>query len=215
MISVARTLIESYCRETGATLPDLQALEALLTADSPFREKWKNFDTWIAAYPQIKELEDFLFDILIASFLTSAGESLSEDYFEGEEWAQIEEDAADKGTEWLNLFVYFEDCGMNEFKPELEDYLENFLLVEEDEFQDEHEMYEALILLQSVVGASPETVLQTIRKQEEEDASELDELLAVLLFFFGEIKKPVKGMKPLEVALLDATWEAEKHFIKA
>jgi len=63
---------------------------------------------------------------------------LEEDYLDSPEWEDIEEETLDRGTELLNLLLYLNECEEEDIVPELDDYLKEFLLVYEDEFQDEY-----------------------------------------------------------------------------
>src|SRR5690606_41557779 len=83
--------------------------------------------------------------MLIINFIAEDVQKLEEDYLESEEWEQIEEDTLDRGTELLNVFLYLKECADDEIEADLDDYLKEFLLVEEDEFQDEHRIYEKVI----------------------------------------------------------------------
>lgn len=202
---VFQTLITTYCQSRQLPVPDLSALTPIYDAPGVFRDKWNQLNVWMDSHQDLDELEPYLFDLLVASFVSLENAGLPEGYFESQEWAEIEEETADCGSEWLNLLVYLEDCQMNEIEPEIEDFLNEFLLVEEDGFQDEYEIYENFIVLQGVVGESEAEILKASRQS---DSGELGPLLLVLLLFFSRSTGDIPEITPIERALLKATLAA-------
>src|SRR6201999_586870 len=79
------------------------------------------------------------------NFFSADVKKLEEDYLDSAEWEEIEQQTLDRGTELLNLLLYLNECRDEEIEPDLDDYLKEFLLVDEDEFQDEHRIYEPVI----------------------------------------------------------------------
>lgn len=209
MIQVLHSLFSTYCQVKQISQPDISQLEHLLKNDSPFREKWKALDDWFEQNTSFEELEPYAFDLLVATFVNLEYVELPDEYFESEEWQEIEEDMADRGSEWLNLLVYLQDCSLNELEPELDDFLYSFLLVEEDEFQDEHEIYEPIIVLEEVIGQEPEAIVEACRKS---DAGELGPLFPAILLYFNDQKKIPQGLTPLEAGLLAASYTAGEYF---
>jgi hypothetical protein len=207
MSTVLNTLIQRFCQESKIEMPNIQALEETFKNELSFREKWKNFEAWFEQHPALESLEPYGFDLLLAHYIGSENSNLPEDYFESEEWADIEDEMGDRGSEWLNLLVYLEDCKMNEIEPELDDFLHDFLLVEEDEFQDEHELYEPLIILQGSIGEDADTLIKACHAVE---ANELGPLLTVLILFFNGEQGVPKLLNPLEAGLLAASQLAQE-----
>ncbi len=206
MSTVLNTLIQRFCQESKIEMPNIEALEETFKNQLNFREKWKNFEAWFEQHPALESLEPYGFDLLLAHYIGSENSNLPEDYFDSEEWADIEDEMGDRGSEWLNLLVYLEDCKMNEIEPELDDFLHDFLLVEEDEFQDEHELYEPLIVLQGSIGEDADTLINACRAV---DANELGPLLTVLILFFNGEQGVPKLLNPLEAGLLAASQLAQ------
>ena len=87
------------------------------------------------------------------NFFAADALQLEEDYLESEEWEAIEDQTIDRGTEMLNLLLYIKECKEEGLDPDLDDYLKEFLLVEDDEFQDEHAIYEDIIANQMLIEA--------------------------------------------------------------
>jgi hypothetical protein len=188
-------------------MPNIQVLQETFDNQLDFRAKWKSFEDWFEQHPALEALEPYGFDLLLAHYIGSENNNLPEDYFESEEWADIEDEMGDRGSEWLNLLVYLEDCKMNEIEPELDDFLHDFLLVEEDEFQDEHELYEPLIVLQGSIGAEADALIKACRAVE---SNELGPLLTVLLLFFNGEQGVPESLNALESALLAASQVAQE-----
>ncbi|RZL16517.1 MAG: hypothetical protein EOO89_11410 [Pedobacter sp.] len=126
--------------------------------DAGFMEKVASFDKAFDDNPKFEELREVYFDLLMINFFTSDAAKLEEDYLESEEWANIEEETLDRGTELLNLLLYINECKDENIMPSLEDFLKEFLLVDEDEFQDEFHIYEDLISNQSLAESSIEDI---------------------------------------------------------
>jgi len=212
MKETARILLDTYAQQKNITQADVPAFEQIFVTGASFRDKWKAFEAWMAKYSDYKELEEYLFDILVAHFLSQGMEGQSDDYLDSPEWLAIEEESADKGSEWLNLFVYLEDCGLNDIKPELDDYLFNFLLVEEDDQQDEFEIYEPLLEMQALVE-EPENIIISTLENIEQDV-ELGDLLPVFILYFAGIQKQIPTLSPVRNALLSATWKAHEVLLR-
>jgi len=115
---------------------------------------------------------------------------LEDDYLDSEEWEAIEDETIDRGTELLNIFLYLGECKDDEIEPELDDFLKEFLLVDEDEFQDEHEIYEDSIANQIGVD-SPYVEIAKVGKGLN-PRSEVYELFYPIMSFFSELKPTEK-----------------------
>ena len=143
-------------------------------------------------YPQLEALREIFFDLLLINFFSADVIKLEEDYLDSPEWEAIEEQTLDRGTELLNLLLYLNECRDEDIEPELEDYLKEFLLVDEDEFQDEYRIYEPVIANQVLIE-SPPAEISKVAGQLLED-SELKELFYPMMCFFQNIN-PSSGEK--------------------
>ena len=135
-----------------------ERLVEVFSKDMNFLEKVAEFDEVFDEHPKFDKLREVFFDLLMINFFTSDVNKLEEDYLESREWENIEEETIDRGTELLNLLLYINECHDEEIKPGLEDFLKEFLLVEEDEFQDEFHIYEDLISNQQLAESSVEDI---------------------------------------------------------
>src|SRR6185437_4620874 len=121
-------------------------------------------------------------------FFSADVKKLEEDYLDSPEWEAIEEQTLDRGTELLNLLLYLNECEDEDIEPELEDYLKEFLLVDEDEFQDEHRIYEPVIVNQ-ILMESPIAEIGRVAKMLPAD-SEIKEIFYSMMCFFQDTSLP-------------------------
>jgi len=167
-------------------------LGAVFESQSPFLEKVSQLDALIDDSPEYEELREILFDLLMLNFFVTDVSRLESDYLESEEWAGIEDQTIERGTELLNLLLYLSECADEDIDPDLEDFLREFLLVDEDEFQDEHHIYEPIISRQILVESSYEEIGSAARSLPSDQ--ELAELFYAIMAFFFE---PVPGTEDL------------------
>jgi len=158
------------------------AFEKVFSSDKDFMNKVDELDGVFDNNPQLEELREVFFDLLMINFFSADVKKLEEDYLETPEWEDIEEQTLDRGTELLNLLLYLNECEDEEIEPELEDYLKEFLLVDEDEFQDEYRIYEPVISHQVLMESPVEEINKVAFKLPED--SELKELFYPMMCFF-------------------------------
>lgn len=184
--SVEQALIASLDQYAAANNLDSIAIEQRLVEvfgkDLNFLEKVAEFDEVFDEHSSFDELREVYFDLLMINFFTSDVNKLEEDYLESREWENIEEETIDRGTELLNLLLYINECHDEEIKPGLEDFLKEFLLVEEDEFQDEFHIYEDLISNQQLAESSVEDICSNADLLDLSE--EMEELFVPFMTFF-------------------------------
>ncbi|EDM38668.1 hypothetical protein PBAL39_21385 [Pedobacter sp. BAL39] len=163
-----------------------ERLVEIFSKDLGFLEKVEEFDEAFNEYPAFEPLREVFFDLLMINFFANDVKKLEEDYLESDEWADIEEETIERGTELLNLLLYINECHDERIKPELGDFLKEFLLVEEDEFQDEFHIYEDLISNQQLVETSIEDIVSHAGMIE--IAEEMEELFVPFMAFFHQPK---------------------------
>jgi len=134
--------------------------------------------------PEYEALRELFFDLLLINFFNEDVRKLEEDYLESPEWEAIEEKTLDRGTELLNLMLYLKECEDEDIEPDLEDFLKEFLLVDEDEFQDEHRIYEDVIANQILIDSDLQEVARVAKDLK--DDSELKELFYPFIGFFRD-----------------------------
>ena len=161
-----------------------EVLINVFNGDKLYLEKVAALDIEFDEKPEFESLREVFFDLLLINFFTEDVRKLEEDYLNSAEWEAIEEKTLDRGTELLNLMLYLKECEDEAIEPELGDFLREFLLVEEDEFQDEHRIYEEIIANQILVDSSLEEVARITKDIPE--SSELKELFYPMIGFFRE-----------------------------
>jgi hypothetical protein len=157
----------------------------VFSSDEDFLTKVDEMDEVFDSNPAIEVLREVFFDMLMINFFSADVKKLEEDYLETPEWEAIEEETLDRGTEMLNLLLYLNECEDEDIEPGLEDYLKEFLLVDEDEFQDEYRIYEPVIENQ-ILLESPAAEISKVAQTLPED-SELYELFYPMMCFFQDI----------------------------
>ncbi len=88
------------------------------------------------------------------------------------------------------MLLYVSEAIETETPMDLEDFLYEFLLVDEDEFQDEHRIYEDLIANQILIESDPAELAKVSAKLP--DSSEMKELFYPVMGFF-------QGAEPAEL----------------
>jgi hypothetical protein len=162
--------------------PFTEVLGEVFDSEEDFMSKVAMLDEVIDDYPQLEALREVFFDLLLINFFSADVKKLEEDYLDTPEWEAIEEETLDRGTELLNLLLYLNECEDEDIEPGLEDYLKEFLLVDEDEFQDEYRIYEPVIAHQILMD-SPVSEIHIVGANLSED-SELKELFYPIMCFF-------------------------------
>ncbi|UOE52722.1 hypothetical protein MTO98_16760 [Mucilaginibacter sp. SMC90] len=157
----------------------------VFASDEDFLSKVDELDAVFDENAEVEELREIFFDLLMINFFSADVKKLEEDYLDTPEWESIEEETLDRGTELLNLLLYLNECEDEDIEPELEDYLKEFLLVDEDEFQDEYRIYEPVIANQILIE-SPVSEISKVAATLPED-SELKELFYPMICFFQNI----------------------------
>ena len=140
----------------------------VFSSDEDFLTKVDEMDEVFDSNPSIEVLREVFFDMLMINFFSADVKKLEDDYLETPEWEAIEEETLDRGTEMLNLLLYLNECEDEDIEPGLEDYLKEFLLVDEDEFQDEYRIYEPVIANQ-ILMESPVEEISSVAKSLPED----------------------------------------------
>lgn len=164
----------------GVSKQAFSAFENLFTNSDDFLTKVKDFDQLIDQHHVLNDVAEYMFDLLMVHHLENNQQD--EDYFDTKEWLDIEDKTIERGTELLNLFLYISESKETESPISLEDFLHEFLLVDEDEFQDEHRIYEPLIEHQELGEAE----MESIRAIEQNilPSSEIKELFVPIVLFF-------------------------------
>jgi hypothetical protein len=175
--------LSSFTKTSGIdTTGILAELSTAFESNQDFMAKVAAVDKVIDAHPKLEELREYIIDLLFIHFFTDDVKKLEEDYLDSPEWEAIEEKTLDRGTELLNVLLYLKECQDEDIEPELSDFLKEFLLVDEDEFQDEYRIYEPVIANQILLESSAAEITK-VAKDLEDDAEIKDLFYALMCFF--------------------------------
>ncbi|WP_426667950.1 hypothetical protein ACPPVU_18000 [Mucilaginibacter sp. McL0603] len=158
--------------------------KVVFASEEDFLSKVDLLDGVFDDNPKVESLREVFFDLLMINFFSADVKKLEDDYLETQEWAEIEEQTLERGTELLNLLLYLNECEDEDIEPELEDYLKEFLLVDEDEFQDEYRIYEPVIENQ-ILMESPVAEISRVAKDLPDDSEIKDIFYPMMCFFQG------------------------------
>lgn len=165
-------------------------------------------DEVLDKYPAAEDLREYLAD-LVALHLISVTEYGSDiEPEEGDEnddefddsdsdprWAALEMLFETRGTEVLHVLSYLRECKELNEEPSLEDFLQQFVLDEDDESQDDIFVYEELIKQADLVDGTLKQVLQVGNAQRDEN---MRDLFTPLMLFFRE-REPKPDLLTLAV----------------
>lgn len=184
--------------------PAFLELSAIILTDEDFLGKVKKFDAAIAKHNVYSEIGEYAFDLMMIHHLSNF--IADEEYLDSKEWLDIEDKTIERGTELLNILLYISEVKDDEVEIGIDDFLYEFLLVDEDEFQDEHRIYEDLIVNQDLIDESLENILRI--SSEINETSEIKELFTPFILFFQNpheklfSKEVYNKLKPAERAVL-------------
>lgn len=188
--------LNKYAEVAAINVEDFETeLLAAFELDTNFLDKVTAFDAVFDSHPKFEELREVFFDLLMVNFFSSDVQKLEEDYLETDEWAKIEEETIDRGTELLNLLLYIKECKDEDIDPELGDFLKEFLLVEDDEFQDEFEIYEEMISNQQLAEGSVEEICKTAPTLN--ISEEMQDLFVPFMVFFLDVEGSATTIKEI------------------
>jgi hypothetical protein len=185
---------------------ELNTIIALFESDKDFMSKVAAMDEVFDNSSSLDAIREVVFDLLMINFFSEDAKKLDEDYLDSQEWEKIEEETIDRGTELLNLLLYLKECEDEEIEPSLDDYLKEFLLVDEDEFQDEHRIYEDIIANQILMESSLKEISRVSQSLDAE--SEIRDLFYPLMAFFYNVKPDASYLKEFKSLSEDPAFDA-------
>lgn len=159
--------------------------QIFVTPNASFDEKVAKLDAWVDAHPACEPLREYLFDLLMTHFIREEG--TSEAFFNSKEWDRIEEEYADRGSELLDVITYIDECHEVEVIPSIEDFIYEYLLMEDDPDKETMTLYEPLIRHKALVDEILEDIIE---ETVHEDDNTLGPLLQALLIYFSEPAEP-------------------------
>jgi hypothetical protein len=181
---INQSLLAAYYTSKNEAIPKdlLEKLNALLLKQENFIIKIKSLDTIIDDYKINEDVGELIFDIMLYHFFSEDSQRLGESFFDTKEWEVIEEAIMDRGTELMNLLLYLQECSDSDIKPSIDDYLDEYLVAEDDFDNEEFEVYEAIIKNRELINEGDLQAMLEISRANEHSALN-DQLLPLLLFF--------------------------------
>jgi len=188
----------------------LNDMVALLGHTGAFKAKLAEMDKSLEAHPSFDPLYHYLFDLLMLSFIASDSAQLDENYLDSEEWLQIEDDTSDSGSEMLNMYIYMTEAATQDIDIDLMDFLNEFLLADDELYQDDFFVYEEILKNEDIAEAD---IAEILAGAENVQTEELMEIYVPLLAFFDvhdteeDVLKAIKNseyQKPIHLALYGA-----------
>lgn len=159
---------QSFAAQIQLSNEEIQSIQPVFSMESGKElEAQAQLQSWLVNHPQCLPYGPFLFDLLLTAFIFK-GSLISEEFFETEEWEAIEDSFAEEGSELLNLLLYLAEAVDTQSEISLDDYLDDFLLVDEDEFQDEHEIYREVILMRNQIDSAFPPMMEVLMKKKDE-----------------------------------------------
>jgi len=177
-VKAVQALVNNYAINNDLS----NQLAALFDGPENFGDKLSAFDGIFNTHPNHLPIKEFAFDLMMAYHLEMNQDD--EDYFDSPEWQEIEDQTLERGTELLNILLYITEANDTDTSMALEDFLYDFLLVDEDEFQDEHRIYEELIANQELVEENINSILEVCKRIPDE--TEIKELFVPIILFFKD-----------------------------
>ncbi|MEM0996180.1 MAG: hypothetical protein AAGN35_03835 [Bacteroidota bacterium] len=162
-------------------------------------------DAIVDQFPDLEDLREYLMDLCALRIIEVGSEQEGEEFLEGKNWEQVEAKMEARGTELLNLLIYLRDCRENEIEPTLVDFLQEFLMVSDEDFQEELAIYEDLIRHQDLVDGSLKQLIQTGNNLRDPEMQEI--FTPTMLFFKGRLS----GSSKLMLHLLNGSRIPEVH----
>ncbi|MFD2164038.1 hypothetical protein ACFSJU_16640 [Paradesertivirga mongoliensis] len=206
--------LEKYSEVSKSSVQDFtKRVIDVFNLEAPFMEKVSLMDEAFDDEPKLDFLREVFFDLMMINFFAEDVKKLEEDYLDSKEWEDIEEETIDRGTELLNVLLYIRECHDEEIEPELEDFLKEFLLVEEDEFQDEHRIYEDVIANQILMESSIEDIAKASNELPEH--SDLKDLFYPIMSFFYQPEPDQEEMSIYTKNSVDPEFDAPVYALLA
>lgn len=183
----------------------ISQLTEIYTSNAPLLGKVENFDAFVEATPEIKDFQEILFDLMLVNFFAEDTKDLKEDYFESAEWADIEEKTLDRGTELLSILLYISESHDENIEPDLSDFIKEFLLIDDSEYQDEHKIYESFIANQALMDSDYAEIARVAKGLDAED--EMKDLFYPVMSFLLNPKPNEEEKLDFEKSIVNTSFD--------
>jgi hypothetical protein len=206
-----QVLFTAFDQSEAAKQVCKDCLSIFENVEEEFLKRVKAIDELFAKHPELEAIHEFVFDLLLVKLLSA--ENKPEEFFDSPEWDHIEDKTIDRGTELLNLFLYLSEAKEADVEISLDDFLNEFLLVDEDEFQDELRIYEPLIVNEDILEAELSSIKEI--QQGLKDENPIKPLFLPLVLFFQEpegiVDEEAIQLSKLEIAVYETLRGFYRH----
>ncbi|MBA4303916.1 MAG: hypothetical protein C0424_06800 [Sphingobacteriaceae bacterium] len=165
----------------------LQAVLGLLSDAKDLAQSVKSLDLLCKEDAALQPYKEYIFDLLYISWLSWQESQGNDDWMDSPEWQRLEEKLAERGTEMLTMLMYLQEVVDSELKANLDDFLEEFLIDEEMDFQEDLEVYEEVIENRPWLDLTYAEMVSNAEQLEEQTA--IPELFTPLFCFFKSPEK--------------------------
>lgn len=155
-----------------------------------FKQKVATFDQWCSTLNISEINKEFLFDLMLVVHFEN--QQQFENFLDSPEWQDVEDYSVERGSELLNILLYLIEATDENVEISIDDFLYEFLLIEDDEFQDEHRIYEDLIDNADLTECGQDEIVAVFPSVPD---TELAEILRPLLLFFSSPYTQVDASK--------------------
>ena len=165
-------------------------LKELVISEKKFEEKLNDLSIIVLVHNIQDDFAELIFDIILFDFFDD-NKKHEPNYFESKDWLKIENQILDKGTELFNLLLYLRECTDNDLTISLNDYIDEYLMCEDDFESIETQYYEDIIRNREQLYSNDLNLYVQIAEKNQNGPLE-DQLLPILLFFLPDIKPEIK-----------------------
>ncbi|MCC6722409.1 MAG: hypothetical protein IT243_09410 [Bacteroidia bacterium] len=187
----------------------LAKLVEIINSNNKFDEKLKELNITLLPYKITEDFEELIFDIILFDFFDEY-QKHDPNYFESKEWLRIEERILDRGTELFNILMYLRECVDNKINISLDDYIDEYLMCEDDFENLETQYYEDILKNRQVLQNHDINVYSKIAEKNQNGPLE-NQLLPLLLFFLPDEKIEKKLEK---ITKQNAAYLFQQAFLK-
>lgn len=138
-----QALVAVYCNKYNKPLLVNNIWSLITQTNTEFLNRIEQIDAFIKQNTFLSEASELIFDIALVYHLSI--EADDENYFDTPDWLEIEDKTIGRGTEMLNMLLYIDEANSNDIQMSLQDFLEEHLLIEDDEWNQDAEIYEPFI----------------------------------------------------------------------
>jgi hypothetical protein len=187
---------EAFFSQTGI-ITHIDSFKQIAGSTLHFKSKVSELDKWFDSTHIDNNLREYIFDLMLVFHFEQQQEF--DNYLDSPDWQDVEDFSVERGSELLNILLYLTEASDEQVDINIDDFLYEFLLIDDDEFQDEHKIYEDLIDNADLTECGIDEIIQVFPDSSDSD---LGEMLRPLLLFFSD------PYKTLDCSKLSSTEQA-------